>query len=64
MKSATVKVRPGDKNRLSKSDPDDTSKMTKEEPHGALSIYTMGLILFLSIERPFLQLRHRIAARS
>jgi peptidoglycan/LPS O-acetylase OafA/YrhL len=29
-----------------------------------VSIYTMGLILFLSIERPFLQLRHRIAGRS
>jgi hypothetical protein len=27
-------------------------------------IYTVGLILFLSIERPFLQLRHRIAGRS
>jgi hypothetical protein len=31
MKSAAVKVRPGDKIRLSKIDPDDTSKMTKEE---------------------------------
>ena len=33
MNSAAVKVRPGDKSRLSKSDPDDTSKTTKEEPH-------------------------------
>jgi len=31
MKSAAVKVRPGDKIRLSKIDPDDTGKMTKEE---------------------------------
>ena len=31
MNSAAVKVRPGDKSRLSKSDPDDTSKTTKEE---------------------------------
>ena len=29
-----------------------------------VSIYAMGFILFLSIERPFLQLRRRIAARS
>jgi peptidoglycan/LPS O-acetylase OafA/YrhL len=29
-----------------------------------ISIYATGLILFLSIERPFLQLRHHIAARS
>src|SRR5213592_2255674 len=29
-----------------------------------VSIYAIGLMLFLSIERPFLQLRHRIAARS
>jgi len=27
-------------------------------------IYAVGLVLFLSIERPFLQLRHRIAGRS
>jgi len=31
MKSAAVKVRPGDKIRLSKIDPDDTGKLTKEE---------------------------------
>jgi hypothetical protein len=31
MKSAAVKVRPGDKIRLSKIDPDDRGKMTKEE---------------------------------
>ncbi|PYK40515.1 MAG: acyltransferase [Verrucomicrobia bacterium] len=29
-----------------------------------VSIYAVGLVLFLSIERPFLQLRHRIAGRS
>lgn len=29
-----------------------------------ISIYCAGFILFLSIERPFLQLRHRIAGRS
>jgi len=33
MKSAAVKVGPGDKIRFSKIDPDDTGKMTKEEPH-------------------------------
>ncbi len=31
MKSAAVKVRPSDKIRLSKIDPDNTGKMTKEE---------------------------------
>jgi len=34
MKSAAVKnAAPGGKIRLSKIDPDDTGKMTKEEPH-------------------------------
>jgi hypothetical protein len=31
MKSATVKVRPGDKIRLSKIDPDDAGRMTEKE---------------------------------
>jgi hypothetical protein len=31
MESAAVKVRPGDKIRLSKIDPDDTDKLTKKE---------------------------------
>ena len=37
MNSPAVKVRPSDKIRLSKIDPDNTGKMTKEEACAALS---------------------------